>query len=694
LATRSIRVLFTLTALSFLLRFTLLAQNQGDVAPLTQWPAPLFWQPNNTEDQASRGKPDGFADAAGVNLATAADITPLAQTPANSLVFVGMTPCRVVDTRPNSGLTGAFGQPGLVGGGSRTFPIPSSSTCSIPASAGAYSFNVTVVPPGFLDYITMWPTGQAKPFVSTVNSYLGTVAANAAIMPAGTNGSIDVYASQNTDLIIDINGYYTPQTGITLDKGTPSAPSLSFAGDPYTGVFSAGPNTLNVAAAGESRLSITGTEVAAAGVLTGAVLNAKIGFNLGGNRILSGDTANVFVGIGAGLSNNTGNNNAFLGTNAGIANNGSYNTFLGSLSGQSNSTGQFNAFVGYDTGNYNTTHSFNTFVGSFAGALNGQNDFNNLAIGNSFVGSSAGNNNTLGYFNSFFGRYGGTANTTGVYNTVMGAYAELGVGNLMNATAIGARSIVSQNDSLVLGAIAGLNDATSETFVGIGTPTPQLKLHVKGTESRLRLETTQSNRFSTTEYLTNARVWHTGVGGSAVTNGSAGKYYIYDGTSNQFRIVVDTNGNVGINTTNPDMALSVNGNADKPGGGSWAVFSDERLKNITGRFTRGLDAILKLQPIRYEYKPENDLNLPSEGEHVGFSAQEIEKFIPEAVVKNEKGYLLINNDPILWTMLNAIKEQHAQIVQQTEQNRKLQERLNALEQLLSSRTSTIDIPLQ
>jgi len=29
-------------------------------------------------------------------------------------------------------------------------------------------------------------------------------------MPAGTNGSIDVYASNNTDLIIDVNGYFAP----------------------------------------------------------------------------------------------------------------------------------------------------------------------------------------------------------------------------------------------------------------------------------------------------------------------------------------------------------------------------------------------------------------------------------------------------------------------------------------------------
>ena len=73
-------------------------------------------------------------------------ITPDAQTPANSLVFVAMTHCRVVDTRPDQGFTGTFGPPNLVGGMSRTFPIQSSTRCSIPSIAQAYSFNVTVVP--------------------------------------------------------------------------------------------------------------------------------------------------------------------------------------------------------------------------------------------------------------------------------------------------------------------------------------------------------------------------------------------------------------------------------------------------------------------------------------------------------------------------------------------------------------------
>ncbi len=41
--------------------------------------------------------------------------------------------------------------------------------------------------------------------------------------------------------------------------------------------------------------------------------------------------------------------------------------------------------------------------------------------------------------------------------------------------------------------------------------------------------------------------------------------------------------------------------------------------------------------------------------------------IPEAVTANSKGYLLVNNDPILWAMLNAIKEQQSLINKQQNQ---------------------------
>jgi len=123
-----------------------------------------------------------------------------------SLQFYPLTPCRVVDTR---NATGTFGGPSLVAHSTRSFQIPS-STCNVPGSAAAYAFNVTVVPEEVLDYLSVWPTGESQPVVSTLNSYDGAVLANAAIVPAGTNGAVNFYATNATGLLVDINGYFAP----------------------------------------------------------------------------------------------------------------------------------------------------------------------------------------------------------------------------------------------------------------------------------------------------------------------------------------------------------------------------------------------------------------------------------------------------------------------------------------------------
>jgi len=134
---------------------------------------------------------------------------------------------------------------------------------------------------------------------------------------------------------------------------------------------------------------------------------------------------------------------------------------------------------------------------------------------------------------------------------------------------------------------------------------------------------------------------------------------------------ITNTGRLGIGTNAPDSLLTVNGAASKPGGGSWSSFSDIRLKNVRGKFNTGLNAVMQLQPLRYEYRSNNALGLASNGEHIGFSAQEVQKVVPQAVTQSESGYLMVNNDPIIWTMLNAIKEQQKEIVELKKQIRQL-----------------------
>ncbi len=122
----------------------------------------------------------------------------------NSYSFYPATPCRAVDTR---GSAGTFGGPAMWAGQSRDFPIPLSS-CGIPPTARGYSLNTTVVPAQTLSYLTLWPTGQPRPMVSTLNSWTGDVVANGAIVPAGSNESVSVFVTNPTDVILDIDGYF------------------------------------------------------------------------------------------------------------------------------------------------------------------------------------------------------------------------------------------------------------------------------------------------------------------------------------------------------------------------------------------------------------------------------------------------------------------------------------------------------
>jgi hypothetical protein len=124
------------------------------------------------------------------------------------LAFYPVAPCRVVDTRLSAG---GLGGPLLAAGTGRAFPV--TSACGIPVTAKAYSFNATVVPVRTLGYLTLWPAGQSQPFVSTLNATKGSVVANAAIVPAGSSGSVSAYVTDDTHLVLDINGYFAPPGG-------------------------------------------------------------------------------------------------------------------------------------------------------------------------------------------------------------------------------------------------------------------------------------------------------------------------------------------------------------------------------------------------------------------------------------------------------------------------------------------------
>jgi hypothetical protein len=111
-----------------------------------------------------------------------------------------LTPCRVLDTRLPAG-SPPFST-------TRDVNV-TASPCGVPLNAQAFVFNATVVPPGFLGFMTMWPQGQTQPLASTLNAYDGAVTNNMAIVPT-TTGSVSVFPSSPTHLVLDIFGYFAP----------------------------------------------------------------------------------------------------------------------------------------------------------------------------------------------------------------------------------------------------------------------------------------------------------------------------------------------------------------------------------------------------------------------------------------------------------------------------------------------------
>jgi hypothetical protein len=215
------------------------------------------------------------------------------------------------------------------------------------------------------------------PLASTLNWATPLIVGNAAIVPAGSNGSVDIFASASTDLVIDINGYYAVpgdlRDNIAIGNGA-LASNTTGVQDSAFGLFALENNT-------------TGTFNTATGQQA-----------MRTNTTGSGDTA---TGSNALYANTTGSGNTATGDAALDANTtGSYNTGDGSGALEENTTGQANTATGNGALGSNTTGSTNTAYGN--GALIGNTTGNNnIGIGNSAARNVAGaNSNNIHIGNS------------------------------------------------------------------------------------------------------------------------------------------------------------------------------------------------------------------------------------------------------------------------------------------------------
>ena len=212
-------------------------------------------------------------------------------------------------------------------------------------------------------------------------------------------------------------------------------------------------------------------------------------------------------------------------------------------------------------------------------------------------------------------------------------------------------------------------DIAANGNVGVGTGSPNARIDLKQIEDTfigsLHLRRATTNDTWAVATGSDNNLYFAYATDASLANAAA------DFTVNPLVLTSTNGGRVGIGTNAPDQKLSVNGDASKTGGNTWLAFSDVRLKNIRGTFNTGLKAVMQLQPLRYEYRQNNAMGVTPNGEHIGFAAQAVQKVIPEAVTANSDGYLMVNGDPIIWTMLNAIKEQQQEIVKLKNEVRRL-----------------------
>lgn len=133
------------------------------------------------------------------------------------LQFYSVTPCRLMDTRDPTGVTGG---PALSNGVTRNFAVygANARACGIPSdgTVRAVSLNVTITTPTYLGHLTIWPYNTALPLVSTLNFNAGEPAiANGAIVEVTVDPSFQLSARPvlggaggTVQLIVDITGYF------------------------------------------------------------------------------------------------------------------------------------------------------------------------------------------------------------------------------------------------------------------------------------------------------------------------------------------------------------------------------------------------------------------------------------------------------------------------------------------------------
>ncbi len=211
-------------------------------------------------------------------------------------------------------------------------------------------------------------------------------------------------------------------------------------------------------------------------------------------------------------------------------------------------------------------------------------------------------------------------------------------------------------------------------YVGIGTTSPTNWLTIAindatGTEQGITIKNTDTTSSTSDPTLTLFR--SSSVKGAIVYDGSGGDLWIKNYYANangdiRFyangaeRMAILGDGKVGIGTPSPLKTLSVVGTINQTAcvsagtlstntAGDIICTSDERLKDIHNMYSGGLEVIKEINPIVYNLKNETYVR-------IGFSAQNVQKVLPEATAVQINGMLSLDQAPIIAALVNSVKE--------------------------------------
>lgn len=235
--------------------------------------------------------------------------------------------------------------------------------------------------------------------------------------------------------------------------------------------------------------------------------------------------------------------------------------------------------------------------------------------------------------------------------------------------------------------------------VGIGTITPTDRLQVNG---NARIGIINPNNTGALPSEGNRLYFSGGNAGATYNSENSDGIFLsrYNSASDQSQLRV----NIGDNSQAQDalvlgynaagfqerIRLQTDGNALKPGGGTWAALSDKRTKKEIKPFEDGLDVLTQINPVTFKYNGEYN-TADDNQEHVGIIAQEVQPVAPymigkQTIQSENKQEEVLNYDGgtyMIYILVNAVKEQQKLIEQQQQEKESLLNRLERLEERLS-----------